>query len=446
MELKRQRIDTLPNAIQAAECLGDYNLGTQNDRPQPSIRGGFNENHPSNGGPSKSGGYRSASKTKTPLSNSNSAASINNNQGRNPPSECRHCGGAHWNNECPNIKFNAHQTVEDELDASDISEEDQVGAFNAIVGSIPHALAGTSACPPKKTFVPITKKGKEKIDKRPPKQARTLMFIELKVNGKPLHALIDTGATHNCLASTQVERLGLVVQKSKGRVKAINSPPQTLGGTTTNVPVKLGPYKGSIDLCFGSTLSHNSDIHPPSDGQTDRFDDMLEEYLRNFATGSQKHWVKLLDAAQLCFNSQKSHHNNKSPFEIVTGQQPLLPQTQAHRTEGRMSPIQQLSSSSSSYGSEDGANSDHPDSPPPPSPSNSSSSTPPSKSPKPRFQRQKMLARKIVASEALRKVLNKRLKASQVKESLSLKSDSSSESESFQSVTEGDGHGSSGSE
>nr|XP_016484372.1 PREDICTED: uncharacterized protein LOC107804933 [Nicotiana tabacum] len=51
--------------------------------------------------------------------------------------------------------------------------------------------------------------------------------------------------------------------------------------------------------CFGSTLSHNTDIHPPSDGQTDRFDDMLEEYLRNFATGSQKHWVKLLDAAQL---------------------------------------------------------------------------------------------------------------------------------------------------
>nr|XP_016444219.1 PREDICTED: uncharacterized protein LOC107769510 [Nicotiana tabacum] len=78
-----------------------------------------------------------------------------------------------------------------------------------------------------------------------------------------------------------------------------------------------------IDQCFGSTLSHNSDIHPPSDVQTDQFNDMLEEYLRNFATG----WVKLLDAAQLCFNSQKIHHPNKSPFEIVTVQQPLLPQT-----------------------------------------------------------------------------------------------------------------------
>ncbi|XP_070009831.1 uncharacterized protein [Nicotiana sylvestris] len=85
---------------------------------------------------------------------------------------------------------------------------------------------------------------------------------------------------------------------------------------------------------------------------------------------------------------------------------------------------------------------DHPGTPPPPSPSNSSSSTPPSESPKPRFRKQKMLARKAVASEALSKVLNKRLKASQVKESPAQNSDSSSETESFQSATKGDGHGS----
>nr|XP_009761592.1 PREDICTED: uncharacterized protein LOC104213746 [Nicotiana sylvestris] len=46
---------------------------------------------------------------------------------------------------------------------------------------------------------------------------------------------------------------------------------------------------------------------------------------------------------------------------------------------------------------------DHPGTPHPPSPSNSSSTTPPNESPKPRFRRQKMLARKTVASGALRK-------------------------------------------
>ncbi|XP_070001986.1 uncharacterized protein [Nicotiana sylvestris] len=86
---------------------------------------------------------------------------------------------------------------------------------------------------------------------------------------------------------------------------------------------------------------------------------------------------------------------------------------------------------------------DHLGTPPPPSPSNASSTTPPSESPKPRFRRQKMLARKTVASGALRKVLKERFKASQVKEIPAQNSDSSSETESFQSATEGDGHGSS---
>ncbi|XP_070050564.1 uncharacterized protein [Nicotiana tomentosiformis] len=33
IELQRQRVDTLPKAIHAAECLGDYHMETQKDRP-----------------------------------------------------------------------------------------------------------------------------------------------------------------------------------------------------------------------------------------------------------------------------------------------------------------------------------------------------------------------------------------------------------------------------
>ena len=71
----------------------------------------------------------------------------------------------------------------------------------------------------------------------------------------------------------------------------------------------------------------SSSYHPQSDGQTERFNSMLEDYLRHFVRGTQKDWVKLLDVAQLCFNAQKSSSTNKSAFEIVTGQQPLLPHT-----------------------------------------------------------------------------------------------------------------------
>lgn len=78
---------------------------------------------------------------------------------------------------------------------------------------------------------------------------------------------------------------------------------------------------------IGSKLCMSSTAHPESDGQTERFNSMLEEYLRHFATAKQTNWTQLLDTCQLCFNSQKSSSTNKSPFEVVTGQQPLLPHT-----------------------------------------------------------------------------------------------------------------------
>ncbi|XP_070009233.1 uncharacterized protein [Nicotiana sylvestris] len=56
IELQRQRVDTLPKAIQAVECLGDYHVEAQKDRPQPPARMGFKGGQPSNGGPSRSGG------------------------------------------------------------------------------------------------------------------------------------------------------------------------------------------------------------------------------------------------------------------------------------------------------------------------------------------------------------------------------------------------------
>ncbi|XP_070036297.1 uncharacterized protein [Nicotiana tomentosiformis] len=106
MEMQRQRVDTLPKAIQVAERLGDYHMETQKDRPQPPVRGGYNGSQPSNGGPNRNGGDRGASKSNTPSSSSNIAALVNNNQRRKPPSECRHCGGEHWNNQCPNTQIN----------------------------------------------------------------------------------------------------------------------------------------------------------------------------------------------------------------------------------------------------------------------------------------------------------------------------------------------------
>lgn len=91
---------------------------------------------------------------------------------------------------------------------------------------------------------------------------------------------------------------------------------------------------------LGSKLCMSSSLHPQTDGQTERFNGLLEEYLRHFVSANQKDWVHLLDVAQLCFNARKSSASNRSPFEIVTGQQPILPHTIEHHVEGRNRKVQ----------------------------------------------------------------------------------------------------------
>ncbi|KAL0283445.1 UNVERIFIED_CONTAM: Transposon Tf2-11 polyprotein [Sesamum radiatum] len=75
-----------------------------------------------------------------------------------------------------------------------------------------------------------------------------------------------------------------------------------------------GVFWTELFKILGSKLSMSSSYHPQSDGQTERFNSMLEEYLRHFVRGTQKDWVKLLDVAQLCFNAQKSSPPQQERF------------------------------------------------------------------------------------------------------------------------------------
>ncbi|GMJ06952.1 hypothetical protein HRI_004364400 [Hibiscus trionum] len=81
-----------------------------------------------------------------------------------------------------------------------------------------------------------------------------------------------------------------------------------------------GKFWRELFRLLGSKLNLSSSYHPQTNGQTERFNALLEEYLRHFLQANQKDWPSLLDVVQLCFNSQKSSATNKSPFEIVTGQ------------------------------------------------------------------------------------------------------------------------------
>ncbi|XP_075083253.1 uncharacterized protein LOC142167004 [Nicotiana tabacum] len=127
--------------------------------------------------------------------------------------------------------MNGHQTFDDGTDGDtyDVDQTEPIGAFNTFVCSISEALEGTNTgIHKKKDPCLMTKKGKKKADEGPSlNQGKTLMFVEMQINGKPIRAMIDMGATHNYLASTQ-----------------------PVGGIAKGVPVKLGPYVGKVNLCM----------------------------------------------------------------------------------------------------------------------------------------------------------------------------------------------------
>ncbi|KAK2981062.1 hypothetical protein RJ640_002595 [Escallonia rubra] len=565
-ELNRRRVNNLNEAIIAAESLSDYNSEPQRppQRGNPSRSNGVKK--PGGQAPNQSWGSKSswASNSST-LQKSGVGfkakpdASTSGEVKKPAFRGCFLCQGPHVIANCPQRQMmnaffdnmgqvqrgeqsgsqSRHPPTEEQTDTQDYEEEDAVGAFpqwcNAVTTQVGNPEESSTG---------------EKPKDMPPKKksdvpGKGLMYVDIKVNGKAIRAMVDTGATHNYISSIEVERLGLTLEKGCGRVNAINSVAQPVAGIARSILIKIGPYEGRTNFSvvimddfklilgleflrdtkttvmpctnslamlgskpcviptvstrarersisalqlkkglkrdettylamlrwdeieevsgplpkevkvilndfedellaefnfmleyragstnsvadalsrraelnqvalmamnaivrvdsrvainighkirkaltrdpvaqqllkliesgktrqfwqedgllmtkgrrywgmpqdivsdrdsrftgnfwielfklFGSQLSMSSSYHPKSDGQTERFNSMLEEYLRHFVSATQKIWVKLLDFAQLCFNSRKSSSTGKSAFQIVNGQQPLLPHT-----------------------------------------------------------------------------------------------------------------------
>ena len=63
-------------------------------------------------------------------------------------------------------------------------------------------------------------------------------------------------------------------------------------------------------------------FHPQSDGQTERINQILEEYLRHYYSWKQDDWDELLPLAEYAYNSAISETNKMSPFYANYGFKP----------------------------------------------------------------------------------------------------------------------------
>lgn len=245
-ELHRQRVQDLASAQAAAECLLDYNNGDGKRREEKSgnqnqsrEKTKFGKNKSGHNGKSGHGhdqgkssfGHGSYEKGKAPSGGGSKGKGL----------ACFLCNGPHRVAECPHKP--ALTALQVSLGAknvdrnSDSSSEEEESSSRSRVGTF-HMLNAVN-------------KGKKSAEKSVTHKASNsrsklhrLMFVDMRINGKSIRALVDTGATHNFVAGTEVARLGLVLEKDASRIKAVNSEAQPIHGVAKGVPIKLGSYEG----------------------------------------------------------------------------------------------------------------------------------------------------------------------------------------------------------
>jgi hypothetical protein len=77
-------------------------------------------------------------------------------------------------------------------------------------------------------------------------------------------------------------------------------------------------------VCNATGIKQNlsTAFHPRTDGQSERMNQWVETYLRQFANGRQNNWSDLLPMAEFAHNSWQHEHTKHSPHELILGFNP----------------------------------------------------------------------------------------------------------------------------
>ena len=99
-----------------------------------------------------------------------------------------------------------------------------------------------------------------------------------------------------------------------------------------------------LELC-GIRANRSSAFHPQTDGQTERLNSVLEQYLRMYCDYQQTDWASLLPMAEFSYNNSKHSATTLTPFFANYGFHPsmsLLPPSPASKTPAADSYVQRL--------------------------------------------------------------------------------------------------------
>jgi transposase InsO family protein len=77
-------------------------------------------------------------------------------------------------------------------------------------------------------------------------------------------------------------------------------------------------------LC-GVAQANSSAYHPQTDGQTERVNRVLEDYLRHYISPFQDNWVSMLTFAEFAYNNAVHESTGSTPFRLNYGYDPVAP-------------------------------------------------------------------------------------------------------------------------
>ena len=80
----------------------------------------------------------------------------------------------------------------------------------------------------------------------------------------------------------------------------------------------------TVKLCQVLNIRQNTStaFHPRTNGQAERTNQKLEQFLRFYSNTKQDNWVQFLPLAEFAFNSWCNESTGKSPFEVLMGYNP----------------------------------------------------------------------------------------------------------------------------
>ncbi len=99
------------------------------------------------------------------------------------------------------------------------------------------------------------------------------------------------------------------------------------------LPTSIVTDRGSLftsnyysSLCYALNIKRklSTAFHPQTDGQTERQNSTMEQYLRAFVNFEQTDWVQLLPMAEFAYNNAWNASAKMSPFEAMQGYSPRM--------------------------------------------------------------------------------------------------------------------------